>query len=727
MCEDFLRINTLLGRTGRENQVPTSTPSLALSPLPRIAYVTRLAPDTPRNLQPRSRPQAARPHPKHSKELLSVTHNLALNSSRDNIASGNMSQGKSQSFSTGCLINEPATESACKARRLPNACERCRLRHQKCDNGPGRDICSNCDRASAICKGGGDKELRIRFSNIGRKQPRRCISTRDRLAAPMQAPSGDAPVVIAQSIEDAGGDHHAAPVRINSASPETTSSHSRGHTYQFTELQSQESPKPPQHTNSSPSPSSGALRPATSASETGSPMDQTPPPVMQMDYSELGTSSSANHSEPIDLHPPSMSFPNFLTTRWEPSHSESRNISTGCDSTSPLNQSDKSCLWPLAEDEALLVKHFFNVLVSWFDYCDPQMHFRAYVGSTASHDATVLYAVLAISAKHREVTMGVDGHRSIEYERQCLEALIPSLNDTTKVLHEPLLASALLLRLLNEMTEPAEGEFISTHAVSAPVLLQIKQGNIQSSSFSDVAMMVALRQEIFVANMTKREVGPIADHCNVDASLEPAPDVMWTSRIIAHTARVTNFVYGHGAKYAAQWDQLWQYLCDWDRHKPDSFRPIYYAHRATSSSGCRGTDKHRYGSAGSYLHRICYAYDCPIAAQQYMQLCRILLLAHDPRTPVLGLGRAEFQRHRDEEIREAVRILCSISVSNPEYMPATCTAGLAIAMCGELFTEPGETTELLRIVSEAELHLGWPSLKVSYKLQSFWGLFDFSF
>lgn len=67
-------------------------------------------------------------------------------------------------------------------------------------------------------------------------------------------------------------------------------------------------------------------------------------------------------------------------------------------------------------------------------------------------DATILYAVLAISARHRELTMGIGNHKSHIYESRCLEVLIPSLNDQTIALSDGLLASAMLLRLLEEMT-----------------------------------------------------------------------------------------------------------------------------------------------------------------------------------------------------------------------------------------------------------------------------------
>lgn len=88
-----------------------------------------------------------------------------------------------------------------------------------------------------------------------------------------------------------------------------------------------------------------------------------------------------------------------------------------------------------------------------FDYCDPSMHFRSYIRSMIPHDAAILYAVLAISTKHRELMTGLKGIEDAdEYERKCLEVLIPSLNDTDRALQDAALASALLLRLFEEMS-----------------------------------------------------------------------------------------------------------------------------------------------------------------------------------------------------------------------------------------------------------------------------------
>jgi hypothetical protein len=236
-------------------------------------------------------------------------------------------------------------------------------------------------------------------------------------------------------------------------------------------------------------------------------------------------------------------------------------------------------------------------------------------------------------------------------------------------------------------------------------------------------MIVALRQEIFICNMMSRPVGPIADYWSFDFSVEPASDVIWAYRIIAHAARATNFAYGEEPKTVQRWDELWKSLCEWEKCKPVSLNPIYTYHSIDGESGPDNRDEAYNEAVPKHpLYTIHYTYDCPIAAQQYYQLCRILLLAHDPRMPSLGIGRAEFRHRCDEGIRNAVRNICSIAISNPEYKPSTLTAGTAIAMCGELFSDPDETRQFWQILVEAEQHLGWPHLKVSRKLRAFWGL-----
>jgi hypothetical protein len=183
-------------------------------------------------------------------------------------------------------------------------------------------------------------------------------------------------------------------------------------------------------------------------------------------------------------------------------------------------------------------------------------------------------------------------------------------------------------------------------------------------------------------------------------------------------------MYGTGGKDFQLWHSLWQYLMDWDREQPSSLKPLNNripGHTVPLDAEGRSPDFDDDNNTDIFLHMYC-ASDCSAASQQYFQLSRLLLVACDPRSLLLGVGSVEFQRKRNDQIRDAVRVICCISEANKEYQPSMSIANLAIALGGELFSDPRETKELLRIVRNAEQHLRWPGFVVSNKLQKFWNL-----
>lgn len=571
---------------------------------------------------------------------------------------------------------------------MNRACRRCRKRHQRCHVEPHDSACSSCLRANVDCDSG-KGDLRIRFSTIGVRRRSQRRNKASSTQHPRIGPSG------------------------------TRSAHV-GHKENDCSLV----PQP--------------LGQRTIMDDT-SPSLHLEPNVESLDswgcYSDALLSSVVPVHENTDVDSTAESPAEYRheVSNLDPANSlivipPSRTIdSPSLKGRETWRPSNGKCLWPLQDEEARLVKYFLSTLASWFDYCDPNMNFKTHVQSTVSHNAAIAYAVLAISARHRELTMGVRNHKSNEYERACLQVLIPSLSDETMVLGDSLLASAVLLRLLEEMTEPVDHHSIDKHTVSVPMLMRIQSGSIQATDFSDAAMIVVLRQEIFVANMKRRPVEHITEYCRIESSLEPASEAVWAHRMIFYTARVTSFVYGDGTSTTRDWDCFFKYLDDWEERKPASFQPINFACTEPSSActinePCESCGTRRALLPKSKFPAIYYTYDCPVAAQQYRQLSRILLLAHNPRVAALGLGRSSCLQGQESEIRQSVRIICGIAKSNLEYMPASLTAGLTIAMCGELFSDPAEVAELFQMVSEAELHLGWPSLKVRDRLKAFWGL-----
>jgi len=216
---------------------------------------------------------------------------------------------------------------------------------------------------------------------------------------------------------------------------------------------------------------------------------------------------------------------------------------------------------------------------------------------------------------------------------------------------------------------------------------------------------VTLRQEIFISNLTQQPVGSITEYCNIDSSLSPTSDLMWAYRTIALAAKITDSAHGdHESRTPYRWHCLMQYLNDWKALRPPSFEPLY----------CR--------DASDCFPRLQFCSDYHVAASQYSEFSRILILASDPNLPSIRIGRLSQGRNHDEDIRESVRLICGVALANRQFMPARSTAGLVISMCGELFHDPSETRVLLELLTDAESHLGWPALKIKDDLKQLWRL-----
>ncbi|KAI0437713.1 hypothetical protein F4803DRAFT_131724 [Xylaria telfairii] len=549
--------------------------------------------------------------------------------------------------------------------RIPSrACCRCQSLHKKCDINSKGSACSNCKRAHVVCQGGGNQELQFRFSRLSQR--------------PSSSTTPD-------------------PER---GSPSTTQTSS-----QFIDIFSFE--KSPLGTTSRSPDSVGRVDLPEGSTLGLEPEPQYIAPVSSPPYQHhVQADDASQHSNPTSLDE------SGSLEHDSPSVSRHRG-SAQCEQPSPF---------PLANKEAQLMKHFWAVLLPWFDYCDPRAHFRSYIQATMRSEPCTLFAILAVSARHLEA-IGEEYYNSNEYERECLGIMIPMLNDKypTQAPDDSLLVSALLLRCLEEMTSTDEHHSAITHTVSASLLLRINLHNNNPSDFSNAAMAVALRQEIYIANRVKRPIELDGRNCGIDESLTPAPDFMWTFRIMSHAARVTNYAYDIDSRSQTLWNQLWVYLEEWDRERPSSFNPLNQVNTESSLDTLSSENNNLSADGTRIFPIIYYLSDCPVAGNQYLQLCKILLLAHDPRTPCLGLGRTRLIQVQEEKIRQAVRVVSGISLSNPEYMVARILAGLVIGMACELFKDASETTRLLEIVSKAEMHLGWPGLKVSPQLQELWG------
>jgi len=393
-----------------------------------------------------------------------------------------------------------------------------------------------------------------------------------------------------------------------------------------------------------------------------------------------------------------------------------RGIDSESITSSKASSASPEPLWPFtSEDEAHLMLHFITYLSTWFDYCDEKNHFGTMVPRNAATCSTLLYAIFAVSAKHLSLTNDFDRYASDIYQRKCLEVLIPALNDHDAVLNDNLLAATLILRLLDEMIEPEDARCKNVYALGTHVFVRVREGRTPLTSLRSAAFKVELRQEIVIAFRNRTPVCcSLDDYLQYYSDRYPArcfsnltEDIAWTWQMITHVAHILTYCYGNGHRGTERWQQLLKFSETWYHKKPISFEPIY-------EEKLDGPNSH-------FLPKIWFANDCHVAGHQFYGLCRILLLAHDPRIPQLGPDREDALREVDTQIKNEVRRIAGIAQSNSHFAAAVFTSHPAIAMCGDRFRDRREQEQLHNLIIETEAHLAWPHMRAQEQLRKNWG------
>lgn len=393
-----------------------------------------------------------------------------------------------------------------------------------------------------------------------------------------------------------------------------------------------------------------------------------------------------------------------------------------------------------------LMRHFIEDMASWFDVADPSRHFTLVVPQRARRCPPLLNAVFTASARHlarmgryktADGTIKYAGTRlpnltsnsAIEYHNAVLAYLIQLSTDPVEVGNEDLLASAVVLRFYEELDTSITGEdaetfqqtfqiFVNaqlTDAMNASNMLADGTFNPNSpggsalSPFRQACFRVALRQEVTSAFMKQRIIRMPLDAWAPLRSWGDAEDVVWTDRLVLFCADVLQFCFGDDTPGARsridRWKELKDFETTWEICKPVSFGPL----REQEADGTHGV-----------FPLIWLFSEVNMSGIQYLDLARILLTVYDPTTPRLGPGAVAAGRRISATVREIVLRICGIAVSNRSAQPALVMAHMAIAVCGEYFTNSYEQKGMIDLLEALESEHAWPTAKTVADLKLAW-------
>ncbi|KAL2432635.1 hypothetical protein ABEF95_014193 [Exophiala dermatitidis] len=407
---------------------------------------------------------------------------------------------------------------------------------------------------------------------------------------------------------------------------------------------------------------------------------------------------------------------------------------------------------------ACLMRYYIDHLASWFDVGDPARHFTLSVPQRARRCPPLLNAIFTAASRHLaslpqyRTANGVVKYQDIalpnltedtavKYHNACLAYLIKLSGDPEHVRDENLLAAAVILRYYEEIDTSFTGQDSETFLHTFQVFVKAQAnpysfllndgdnpeylrpgsatGTIRANaiaylkSFQHAAFRIALRQETTTAFLKQRSVRLPLASWTILSGFDEAEDFIWSDRHLYHCANVLQFCFpsdgsgGSSRSQSERWTELRQYQAHWDQVKPLSFSPIHYQEPDRSKGEC--------------FPHIWYMAEVHVTGMMFLDLARILLTVYNPNIPRIGPGVITAQRRIVEEVHDIVIRICGTAMSYSSSQPIMVQAYMAIAVCGEYFSDPGERKALLGILDKLMKEHGWPTGKTAKTLKQEWG------
>ncbi|KAF9774149.1 hypothetical protein IL306_007899 [Fusarium sp. DS 682] len=224
---------------------------------------------------------------------------------------------------------------------------------------------------------------------------------------------------------------------------------------------------------------------------------------------------------------------------------------------------------------AELLLYFKKVIAQpWFEVTDSDFTNEAL--RRAPSCPLLLFSLLAVSSSHKsrfldDPAVSEDYARyGEEYHEKCISLLLPMLNDSESITDGAFLACSTILRWYEELS----GGYAS-------VAESFKQ-DLPWEGFRRAALWIHLRQDIFNAVINQRVPRTDVNRLGIDRSVSPADEATWAKRALCLEAEVVDYCFGHEASSNQKYLFLKSQLEEWDRHKPQTFTPVFYQERDPS-------------------------------------------------------------------------------------------------------------------------------------------------
>ncbi|KAF2099935.1 hypothetical protein NA57DRAFT_75437 [Rhizodiscina lignyota] len=362
--------------------------------------------------------------------------------------------------------------------------------------------------------------------------------------------------------------------------------------------------------------------------------------------------------------------------------------------------------WPLTSPlEASLIRNFVDKVSHFFDFCDKRRRFALDVPQHARTNYTLSRAMFALSARHLSLISEFDTYIANQYQQQCLESLIPLLDEPDTLADEALLAALVILRLLEELDVSIAGSDKHEHLLGTQAIIAAQKHHIMSSGLREAAFWAALRQELYVSTTTHRPPRLRIEAAALDSTFANADDWDWSRWTIAHCCEVLDFAFGPQSNSTARFEEVMADNKRWNTAKPSTFDPYYQNNEVNLFEMFPDV---RYQSAWHVM------------GVQYHLLAHLLLIIHNPNIPSVGPARRSALQKVDAAVRSDICRMSGIGYSNSHTPAAMIVACLGIALCGDRFPNRQDQEKLHDVQIYTEKTIGWPTSTIRAQLRETW-------
>ncbi|KAI6867851.1 hypothetical protein KC323_g3309 [Hortaea werneckii] len=363
----------------------------------------------------------------------------------------------------------------------------------------------------------------------------------------------------------------------------------------------------------------------------------------------------------------------------------------------------------LSVTEALLLRNFTDNMALWTDVADPFRTFETVVSHLALTDLVIRHAICAFSARHYYRCGGGgaanddgDGNsKALAYQNRCLNFLIPSMSDSSKMSPSVLTAVA-LLRQNEEMDE-----FAALGGVG------------------EAACWLSLREDIYVSLTTQTPIKANIDCFLNSPSIRRSDDYSWASLSILNLAYLLKRAFSEPLSLS-DLAQSRNEIEDWDFRRPSSYYPFKHRPRSRQEGRC--------------FPEIWMLLPHHAVGLQYYHISRILLSAvgssggngdesspptHPPSTNIVHTYRTLAEsRVRERQIKHHLYAVLGLATSNPRAENTWFTARHCLAVWGAYFRHPADHHAVLEFLEIWRRRSGWRTADLVDSLRQHWSEHD---